>query len=156
MSLAFRVRRALDRYELSYDVIPHSPTQTSLDSAKTAHIPPGRLAKAVLLEDERGYVLALLPAACHLEFDALEDLTHRPLELATEAELDTLFPDCAHGAVPATGTAYGLDMVVDDSLLRMPDVYFEAGDHEELVHVERDAFAMLVGRSSRGRIAAPN
>lgn len=156
MSLAFRVRRLLDRYELAYEVVPHAPSQTSLEAARNAHIPPGRLAKGVLLEDERGYVLALLPAACHLEFDRVEALTRRSLELATEPELDTIFPDCAHGAVPATGGAYGLSMVVDDSLLRMPDVYFEAGDHEELVHVERDAFGMLVGRASHGRIAAPN
>ena len=77
MSLAFRVRRVLDRFELPYDVVAHAPSQTSLDSAKKAHVPPGRVAKAVLLEDERGYLLALLPAACHLEFDRLESVTHR-------------------------------------------------------------------------------
>jgi len=146
----------LDRYELPYDLVHHSPTQSSLESAKTAHVPPGRVAKAVLLEDERGYVLALLPAACHLQLGVVGMVTTRPLELATEAELDRIFPDCAHGAIPATGGAYGVPMLVDESLLRMPDVYFEAGDHEELVHVDRQAFAMLVGRSQHGRIAVPH
>lgn len=152
MSLATRVRWFLDHHDIDYDVVHHAPSQTALEAGQGAHVPPGRVAKSVLLEDERGYVLAILPAACHLSFDAIDDLLHRHLELASEAELADLFMDCARGAVPATGEPYNIPMLVDDSLLRMPDVYFEGGDHEELVHVKNDDFQRLMAAARHGRI----
>jgi Ala-tRNA(Pro) deacylase len=43
---------------------------------------------------------------------------------------------------------------VDDSLLRLPDVYFEAGDHEALVHVTGEAFKDLIIGSAHGRFGS--
>jgi prolyl-tRNA editing enzyme YbaK/EbsC (Cys-tRNA(Pro) deacylase) len=59
------------------------------------------------------------------------------LRLATEAKLKYLLKDCEPGAVPPLGAAYGLETVWDDSLLEQSDTYFEAGDHETLVHMKR-------------------
>ena len=47
-------------------------------------------------------------------------------------------------------------MLVDESLLRLPDLYFEAGGHEDLLHVTGRAFGMLARDSLHGRISAPN
>ena len=156
MSLATRVQWYLDFNSIDYDVIHHEPSSTSLESGRMAHVPPGKVAKCVLLEDERGYVLAILPAACHLHFGAIEDVLQRRLQLASERELGEVFGDCAPGAVPLVGQAYNLPMLVDESLLRMPDVYFEGGDHEDLVHVQADAFRELTRRAQRGRIGWPH
>ena len=38
------------------------------------------------------------------------------VDLASEREIDELFSDCVHGAVPPIGECYGLDMIVDDSI----------------------------------------
>jgi Ala-tRNA(Pro) deacylase len=156
MSLANRVRWYLDHHGIDYEVVHHELAETSLEAGLKAHVPPGRVAKGVLLEDVHGYVLAILPAACRLQFDAIEDVLDRRLELATEPEIGEVFPDCAHGAVPATGRAYNVPMLVDESLLRLPDLYFEGGDHEDFVHVEHDAFEQLVGDAWHGRIGKPN
>lgn len=156
MSLASRVHWYLDHHHIDYEVVHHEPARSPLEAGLKAHIPPGRVAKCVLLEDERGYMLAVIPAACHLSFDAIAQLLDRRLELATEPELDLIFSDCELGAVPAMGAAYNIPMLVDDSLMRMPDVYFEGGDHEDLVHVAADAFHTLVGTSKHGRIGRPN
>ncbi len=156
MSLATRVRWYLDSHHIEYDVVHHEHSTTSLDSGRKANVPPGRVAKGVLLEDERGYVLALIPAACRLEFAAIEDVVHRRLELAGEPELADIFGDCEPGAVPALGDAYNVPMLVDDSLLGLPDLYFEGGDHEDLVHVGAEAFRELVKKASHGHIGRPN
>jgi Ala-tRNA(Pro) deacylase len=154
MSLATRVRWYLDSHDIEYDIVHHDHSSSSLDSGRKAHVPAGRVAKGVLLEDERGYVLALVPAACRLELGAIEDLLHRRLELASEAELEQIFGDCELGAIPAVGDAYNVPMLVDDSLLRLPDLYFEGGDHEDLVHVGREAFQELVKKASHGHIGS--
>lgn len=71
--------------------------------------------------------------------------------LAVEKELVELFRDCDPGAIPAIGAAYRIDTIVDESLLQQPDVYFEAGDHEALVHVKGPAFgAMMTARRTAG------
>ena len=152
MSLATRVRWFLDHNHIDYEIIHHAPAKTSLEAGLRSHLPPGRVAKSVLLEDERGYLLAILPAGCHLSFDAIGRLLDRSLDLATEHEIEGLFSDCALGAVPAMGEPYNIPMLVDDSLLRMPDVYFEGGDHEDLVHVKKDAFQRLMSAARHGRI----
>lgn len=152
MPLATRVRWFIDHHQIDYDVLHHAPAMTALEAGLRARVPAGRVAKCVLLEDERGYLLAILPAACHVSFHAIVDLLDRRMELATEPELDEVFSDCKLGALPPIGTAYNVPMLVDDSLLRLPDVYFEGGDHEELVHVGRDAFHKLVDGALHGRI----
>ncbi len=48
------------------------------------------------------------------------------VELAKESEIDPLFPDCAHGAVPPLGRCYALPLIVDDSI--EAQIYMEAGD----------------------------
>lgn len=152
MSLAKRVRWYLDSHHVDYDVVHHDHASSSLESGRKAHVPPGKVAKGVLLEDERGYVLALVPAACRLELAAVEGLIHRRLELAGEPELEDIFRDCELGAVPPLGGAYNVPMLVDDSLLGLPDLYFEGGNHEDLVHVGADGFRRLVAQAPHGHI----
>ena len=156
MAIAKRLQWYLQQHGLDYDLVPHAHSSSSLESARAARIPAGKLAKCVLLEDERGYLLAVLPASCHLDLAKVEAQIHRRLELASETEVGERFGDCEVGAVPPTGAVYGIPTLVDDSLLRMPDVYLEAGDHEELVHLSGSAFRALLAQSMHGRFARPN
>jgi Ala-tRNA(Pro) deacylase len=91
-----------------------------------------------------------------MSFAAIRDVLHRRLELASEQELEAIFGDCEPGAVPVIGGAYNVPMLVDEALLRMPDLYFEGGDHEDLVHVDAEAFRMLVSAADHGRFAHPH
>ena len=84
-------------------------------------------------------------------------LIHKPLwqpvSLALEEEIAPLFPDCQPGAVPPVGGAYGLCAVIDDSLENQPEVYFEAGDHQTLVHLTHDGFHRLMRTVPHARIS---
>ena len=66
------------------------------------------------------------------------------LEPATEEEIATLFKDCEPGAVPPLGPAYGVETLLDEALASLDEVYFEAGDHEQLVHVNGEGFRNLL------------
>jgi Ala-tRNA(Pro) deacylase len=154
MTIARRLKWVLDTHHVDYEIIAHAHTQTSLDSARSAHVPEGRVAKCVLLEDERGYVLAIVPASCDVELDRIDQLLGRHLELASEGEIRDLFEDCEVGAIPPVGTTHPLPIAIDDSLLRLPDVYFEAGDHEGLVHVRADAFQSILEHPRHGRFSS--
>ena len=73
--------------------------------------------------------------------------------MAEEPEIDPLFPDCAHGAVPPLGHCYTLPLIVDDSIEAQPEIYMEAGDHETLLHISQAQFARLMGNARRGRFS---
>jgi Ala-tRNA(Pro) deacylase len=144
MTIAQTVSRQLDRKHIDYQVLHHSHTGSSLESARSAHISSQQIAKAVLLRDEYGYVLAVIPASRELDLAEVEQELGRRLHLAKEYELNEIFTDCALGAVPALGPAYGLETVADTQLRSMSDIYFESGDHEELIHVAETQFEDLM------------
>lgn len=153
MSIARRLKWYLDSNGISYECIHHARTVTSLASAREARVPAEGLAKCVLLEDERGYVLAILPASRKLDFRKIARQFHRHLELAGEDELHRVFGDCEVGAVPALGKPYNVPTLLDDELLALPDLFFEAGDHEDLVHLSGLAFRALLDQTQHGAIS---
>ena len=153
MAIAPRLKWYLDAHGVEYEVIPHARTRSSLDTARQAHVPPERLAKSVLLEDELGYVMAIVPASHRIDLRSLEDQLHRNFELATEPELPSLFADCERGAIPPVGPAYRIPTVYDDALAELTEVWFEAGDHEDVVHLKGTAFLRLLEGSPHGRFS---
>lgn len=145
MTIATTVSDALAFEEVDFDILSHTPTYTAAATARRAGIDPEKLAKAVLLKDANGYLLAVVPANRAVDLTALRHELHRSLEFAEEQDLDELFCDCSVGSVPPIGSWYRVPTVVDVSLRRQPDVYFEAGDHRSLVHVSESVFARLLG-----------
>jgi Ala-tRNA(Pro) deacylase len=150
MAIALTLQQYLGDHRVEYDVVPHAPTLSSMRTAQASHVPGDSLAKAVLLKDEAGYLLAVLPASHHLRLNDLAARLERPVELASEQEIAALFRDCAHGAVPPIGAAYGVEVIIDESIARQPDVYFEGGDHVTLIHMTAAQFARLTSGAPHG------
>lgn len=155
MTMAATVQRYLDDRHVSYDLITHARTGSSMRTASVASISPHRLAKAVILEDEEGLLMAVLPANRHVRLGALRRQLGRDIGLATEPALGTRFADCELGAVPPMGEAYGMRTIVDDELEEEPEIYLEAGDHEALVRLSRDDFARLMQTAEHGHFCNP-
>ena len=85
-----------------------------------------------------------------MEIKHLRKELNRELHLAEEEEIGTLFPDCEVGAIPPLGPAYGIETFLDQSVSTLANVYFEAGDHEELIHVSGEAFQTLLSGVRQG------
>jgi Ala-tRNA(Pro) deacylase len=153
MSIATRVVNYLIEQDADYEVVGHPHSASSLETAELAHVPGDRLAKSVLLEDAAGYVLATLPASYRVDLGELHRQTNRNLGLATESELEAVFGDCEPGALPPFGSIYDMDTIVDGTLAEQSDVYFEAGDHEQLIRVSGETFQMLLGEVQYSRFA---
>jgi Ala-tRNA(Pro) deacylase len=153
MGIALTLRQYLEDQHIDYDVMVHERTGCSTRTAEASHVPGDRLAKAVVLTREGGYVLAVVPASCRVHLDAIRQMLHCPVGMATEEEIATLFPDCDVGAVPPVGAPYALEAIVDDSFDRQSDVYLEGGDHRSLVHVRGAQFRELMKDVPHARIA---
>jgi Ala-tRNA(Pro) deacylase len=154
MALSQTLQSFLVDHRANYELEHHALSLSSLCTARAADVDEGCLAKSVLLEDDDGPVLAVLPAARRLELGNLRAQLGRNLRFATEDQSEHLFPDCVLGAMPPLGMAFGLPTVLDRSLESLPEIYFEAGDHETLVRMRGDAFMDLMEGAARGEIAS--
>jgi len=151
MSIAPTLRSYLAAENIQYEEILHEPSMSSARKAEACHISGDRLAKGVVLRRDGEYMLAVMPASHHLRLSELRTRLSDNVDMANEAEINQ--GDCAHGAVPAVGKCYGLDMIVDDSIEAQPEIYIEAGDHETLLHLSQAQFARLTANAAHGRFS---
>jgi Ala-tRNA(Pro) deacylase len=155
MSIAVSVQQYLFREHVPFNVIVHAPTWDSAHSAESAHISGHRLAKSVVLEDEDGYVMAVIPASHKLDLQAVREELHRTLNLSNEHTIAKLFKDCEPGAVPPLPGVYGIDSVVDQILTDVPEIYLEGGDHRSLIRLSGEEFRKVIAGSPQRHISHP-
>ena len=153
MSIPTTVRKYLDERYADYDVVYHTHTATSLRTAAAAKVPPHQIAKAVVVEDDDGYLLAVLPADRRVKLNQLSQDLGQLFWLASEDAIDKLFWDCEAGAITPLGEAYGLSTIVDDELEQTRDIYFEAGDHKQLIHMKTSEFMALMYQADHKHFA---
>lgn len=152
MDMANTLERFLTEKGIAYSKLHHRHSSSSLNTAQEARVPGNEMAKPVILEDEQGYVMAVVPATRHVKIRELNKLLNRNLGLATESELKPLFKDCELGAIPPVGQAYGLKTIVDSSLNDCCDIYLESGNHEEVIHVRDTEFRKLMNDAQQAAI----
>ncbi len=154
MSISPTLSNFLAQSGAHYDVCPHPHSRTSAETARLAHVPERLIAKSVLLEDDDGCVMAVVPADSRVRLSALARLLGRAgLRLSDEDTVRELFKDCDPGAVPAFGMAYGVETAVDDELAHNSEVYIEGGDHEQLLHMSRGQFIELMSHARHGHFS---
>jgi Ala-tRNA(Pro) deacylase len=140
-----RLREFLDRNDVRYEMISHSPAFTAQDIAAVAHIPGKELAKTVMVKVDGKMAMVVLPAPAKVVLDLVKKAAGaREVELAGEQEFRDAFPECELGAMPPFGNLYGMDVFVDEGLTEDKTIAFNAGSHTELVRLPYQDFERLV------------
>ena len=143
--LAESFRKYLDDQRVPYSTISHRRTYTAQEIAANAHISGKDLAKTVMIKLDGKMVMAVVPAAYHVNFHLLKEATGATdIELAREDEFADLFPDFDVGAMPPFGNLFGLDVYVAESLAEDEVIAFNAGTHTDLVKMSFATYAKLV------------
>jgi Ala-tRNA(Pro) deacylase len=154
MSIPLTLANYLDQRGARYEILAHAPSRTSAETARSANVIPDHLAKSVVLEDDLGYVMAVIPADKAVMVDELgRMLGRRSLRLADEERVAMLFKGCEPGAVPSIGMAWGIETIVDDELEACEAVYMEGGDHERLLRMSHDQFHALMSSQRHGQFS---
>ena len=153
MAIAPQLKTYLNDAGIVYDVVSHPRTMTTTESAQAAHVSGECVAKSVVIHHELGYFLAVVPSTHRIDLNTLQALAGKRLGLTAEAEIGEIFTDCDLGAVPPVGEAYGVEVMLEESLSGLPDVYFEGGDHKTLIHATGDAFETMMKDARRGRFS---
>jgi Ala-tRNA(Pro) deacylase len=138
----------LEAEGVPYEQHEHPPIFTAQELAQIEHVPGHNVAKPVLVRDEQGYVMCVLPASGRIDLQSLrETLGSADLKLADEAELTAIFPGCELGAEPPIGPLFGLRTVADYALMDDDYVEFQAGTHTRSVRIAREDFERLADPS---------
>lgn len=127
-----------DRHPLSY---------TARETAQAEHVSPRSFAKVVVLHSEDGYAMAVLSADRIVDLDELRAaFGSRHMRLATERELEELFPECELGAMPPFGneTLFDMPVWVDGLLLAEETICFNAGTHRDVIQMATEDWEQLV------------
>ena len=139
-----KLKEYLDRENVKYVSIRHSPAYTSQEIAASAHIRGQELAKTVVVKVDGKMALAVLPASVKVDLGLLREATNaRRTELATESDFINAFPECELGAMPPFGNLYEMPVYVDERLALDVEIAFNAGTHSELIRMPYAEFVRL-------------
>jgi HD-like signal output (HDOD) protein/prolyl-tRNA editing enzyme YbaK/EbsC (Cys-tRNA(Pro) deacylase) len=143
MSTSITVRRYLDAQDVRYSIVKCPVDAQGCWQGDIGNISPTCVARAMILKDISGLVMAVLPITHSLKLDALNRQLHRKLRPADEIDFRGVFADCSPGILPALGEAYSFETVIDDSLLDQDFVYVASGNAGELVRITGQDFQLL-------------
>jgi Ala-tRNA(Pro) deacylase len=131
------VTEFLERHGVPYEVVEHERTDTAAAEARAAGMPPADVAKTVVLRDQEGVRLAVIPASHRLDLHKVKrELGSKGLRLVTEQEMAEEFADFEVGAVPPFGPMFHALELVDERLLDHDRILCGGGDHEHGVLVD--------------------
>ena len=74
MAMVKRLQEYLDSQAVPYEVKPHREAYTSQEIAATSHVSGKAMAKVVMVKRGGAFVMAVLPAACKVGMDRLEQV----------------------------------------------------------------------------------
>jgi Ala-tRNA(Pro) deacylase len=134
----------LERFGIHYVHTKHANAYRAKEVAEVEHLPPSRLAKAVILRDQTDYIMAVLAADCNVDLTELAAKLNVPnLRLATEEEVRRRFPDSEIGAVPPIGPLFGMRVYMDVRLVDEDYIFFNAGTHRDAIHMKAADYIRL-------------
>lgn len=145
---ARKMREFLNKNDIRYVTVQHSPAYTAQAVAASAHVPSKEMAKTVMLDIDGKMAMAVLPASYQVNFDQLKEaLNAKSISLLHENDFKGRFPDCEPGAMPPFGNLYGMPVFVAESLAEDEYIAFSAGSHHEVVLMTYADYQRLVAPS---------
>ena len=160
MSVSPTIQEFLRQAEVGYTVFPHPRAYTAKQEAAAAAVPQHNWAKVVTCFADGEPLQAVLPADYDVDFDRLAKVVGVPqVRMATEDELDWLYPDCETGAMPPFGPLYRQLVFVDEQLAADEKIAFNAGTFANAVAMRFADFARLthpvIGRFAKPSVGRP-
>ena len=135
----------LESNHVEFELVEHPPAFAAREVAAKAGVPGLAFAKTVVVSLDGKLAMAVLPAEQKISFNQLRDASGaQTISLTIEDEFAARFPDCELGAMPPFGNLYDMAVYVDDHLVDVATISFNAGTHAEVITMAYRDFARLV------------
>jgi len=156
MSLSPSILEFLRQADVGYTAFPHPRAYTAKQEAAAAAVPQHNWAKVVTCFADGEPLQAVVPADCDVDIERLARVIGVPhIRMATEDELNWLYPDCETGAMPPFGPLYRQLVYVDEYLTHDDAIAFNGGTFANGLAMRFADFAKVT-RPVIGRFARPS
>ena len=126
MNVLEKIKKLLDENKVEYKTKHHEPTRTSEESAKARGDNIKQGAKAIIINADDEFVLAVLSAERKIDSKKLRKILEaKKTSFADSDFLKSL--NLEQGNVPPFGSVIGLKTYADKSLLENKEISFNAG-----------------------------
>lgn len=133
------VTEHLERLGVRFEVLPHERSETAQEEARTLGLSTHEVLKPIVLNIASGHAIALIPASARLDLELTRAALDDPsAELASEKDIEGIFPEFEPGALPAVPSLLHIPVVIDRSILTLRQVTFSAGIQRESVRLETE------------------
>jgi Ala-tRNA(Pro) deacylase len=139
-----RLIDCLDENKISYEILRHPEAVTAQRIAEAEHVKGRHHAKVVMVRSGAQHLMIVLPAEHLIDLQKLAKLVGQDVALESEGEFESLFPDCAVGAMPPFGNLYSVPTYMDKSLAEEDYIVFEAGTHTEAIRLSYRDYEKIV------------
>jgi prolyl-tRNA editing enzyme YbaK/EbsC (Cys-tRNA(Pro) deacylase) len=155
MSVPTWIVSSLDARAVPYRQQHHRTAHTAQAVASHEHIPSVRFGKVVVAIADGRHVLLVMPA--HARVDPVRAriaLGAAEFRFAQEDEIARLTPDAAVGATPPLRHWSGVEICMDPSLRHEGEFVFQAGTHQDTIHMDFADWLRITEPKIAGFIAA--
>src|SRR5262245_16791777 len=145
MSIPLWARNTLQERGVAFRETHHPREFTSQRVAAAEHVSGHRLIKVVMVMADDKPIELVLPATRRVLLDRVKLLLGaQRVRLASETEMEQIFPECEVGAIPPLSQKPGVPMIMDSDLDRDGEIVMQAGTHEDAIRMNyRDWFALV-------------
>jgi Ala-tRNA(Pro) deacylase len=139
-----RLKAFLDEHKISYEYKEHEEVRTSEEAAKARGEDIKIGAKAMILKCDDRFIMFVLSSAKKIDSKKIKRLLNvDSLRFATPEEVLRL-TGCIPGAVPPFANLFGLDLIVDKSILENDHMAFNAGERTKSFKILRHNYFELL------------
>lgn len=144
MTVSRKLKEYLDSRGVKYEVLSHKVAYTAQETAAAQRITGWNVAKCVVCFCDGKFLLFVLQAPTVIDFARLKkSLGCQEARLASEQEMEQLFPETELGAESPFGDLYGLPVFIDKGLTEIEEIIFNAGSHTEAIRMKMDDYRKL-------------
>ena len=144
MSAFDKIKAFLDEKNITYEFKEHEAVRTSEEAAEVRGEDIKIGAKAIVLKTDDKFVMVVLSAAKRIDSKALKNILEvKSIRFATPDEVMEK-TRCEPGGVPPFAHVFGLDLLVDKSIVQNEFMAFNAGERTKSLKMKTQDYLNLL------------
>lgn len=147
MIIAAGIKKLLDSNKYVYRVLEHKRATNLKVAASLLNIDPQQVLIVEVLADRNGELLVVYPVGRKINLDLCKQCLNRDLNILPSIEVNRIFNDCEAGSWPAIGRPYNIQIIIDQSIKKLTNVYFASGSHTSLIQMDVASYLQLNARA---------
>jgi len=143
MSISKTLKNYLDKNKIDYEELAHKTVYTAYDAAQTLKKELKEIAKNLLIQADKTYVLVVIPADKKLHLEKLKKALGAKKISIPKEQIMVKILKIKPGALSSFGKLHKLETIVDKTMLQTKKAVLSAGSFTDSVFMKVKDFVQL-------------